>query len=481
MKIVYVATEATPFVKTGGLADVMGALPYFVAKKENDVCLILPYYKAIRDKWKYELKFVTSTIVTVGWRKQYAGVLQLKHNEVTVYFIDNEFYFGSDYIYGYNEYEAERFAFFSRAVLDAVRLLDLKPDVLHVNDWQTSMIPLMLKEQYMYKPEYNGYYDGIKTVLTIHNLKYQGIFESSVLPDMFSLSSNYASMDKLEFFGKINFLKSGLIYSDRITTVSKTYKNEIRDPFFGENLEGVINIRYHDIYGILNGLDDDIYDPVKDKDIYEKYSSSKIEGKKINKARLQRELNLNISDNIPLIGMISRLVASKGYDLVERVLDDIMSFNVQMVILGTGEDRYENFFQYAQNRYPGRISALIKFDDEMARKIYAGSDMFLMPSLFEPCGISQLIALKYGSVPIVRSTGGLNDTVIPYNAEKDKGTGFVFQNYNAHEMAHTLYTACELYKDKEKWTKLMIRGMKANFSWKKSAEEYIMVYENLIK
>ena len=475
MRILYVSTEGTPFVKTGGLADVIGALPYTVAKKGHETAIMMPYYKSVRDKWRYEVKYLTSTIVTVGWRKQYAGILYLKHKGVDVYFIDNEFYFGSDNVYGYGEYEAERTAFFNRAVLESLKLLDVSFDILHLNDWQTAMISLLLREQY--KGRHNGLYDNIKTIFTIHNLKYQGLFEASVLADLFGLSMDYMTTDKLEFFGRVNFMKAGLLYSDKITTVSNTYKDEIRDPFFGENLDGVINTRSADLYGIVNGLDINEYNPKTDKNIYVNYGLSDIDKKKENKKNLQRELNLDINENAPVIAMISRLVPQKGLDLVRRVFDDIMSFNIQFVILGTGEEQYESFFENAHARYCGKVAALLKFDEQMARKIYAGADMFLMRSLYEPCGISQLIAMRYGTIPIVRAVGGLCDTVTQYDAQKDTGNGYLFRNYNAHEMSHTVYLACQAYKERTKWQKLMKRAMKNDCSWEKAAAQYIELYE----
>lgn len=480
MKILYVATEGTPFVKAGGLADVIGALPYAVSKEGHETAIMLPYYKSIRDKWKYEVKYLTSTIVTVGWRKQYAGILTMKHKGVNIYFIDNEFYFGSDKIYGYGDNEVERIAFFNRAVLESLRLLDTSFDILHLNDWPTAMIPLLLKDQYVNNDAYEGFYDNIKTVFTIHNLKYQGIYESSVLTDLFGLPMEYANMDKLEFFGRINFMKAGLLYADKITTVSNTYKEEIRNPFFGENLDGVINLRNMDLYGIVNGLDDEEYNPKTDKYIYENYGIRDLEHKGINKMMLQKQLDLDINENVPIVAMVTRLVSQKGLDLVRRVFDDLMGFNIQFVVLGTGEEQYESFFEEARGRYYGKVASLIRFDEQMARKIYAGSDMFLMPSLSEPCGISQLIAMRYGSVPIVRAVGGLRDTVIQYDPQKDSGTGYLFQNYNAHEMAHTVYLACQTFKDKEKWEKLVKRAMRTSFSWDKAALQYIKVYERAI-
>ncbi|HPJ76890.1 MAG TPA: glycogen synthase, partial [Clostridia bacterium] len=371
-------------------------------------------------------------------------------------------------------------AFFNRAVLESLKLINTSYDILHLNDWQTAMIALLLKDQYIKNPVYNGFYDNLRTVFTIHNLKYQGIYESSVLPDLFNLSMDYAVIDKLEFFGRINFMKAGLIYSDKITTVSNTYKEEIRNPFFGENLDGVINQRNLDLYGIVNGLDEEEYDPKTDKFIYQTFGIRDIEKKNTNKMMLQKQLDLDVNEKIPIIAMISRLVSQKGLDLVRRVFDDIMSFNVQFVVLGTGEEQYEQFFQSAHARYYGKVASVIRFDEQMARKIYAGADMFLMPSLSEPCGISQLIAMKYGTVPIVRAVGGLRDTVIQYDPQKDTGNGYLFQNYNAHEMAHTIYLACQTYKDQEKWTKLAKRAMKTNFSWDTAAQQYITVYERAL-
>lgn len=479
-KILYVATEGTPFVKAGGLADVIGALPYAVAKEGFETAIILPYYKTIRDKWKYEVKYITSTVVSVGWRKQYAGIMSLEYKGITVYFIDNEFYFGSERIYGYGNNEAERIAFFNRAVLESLKVLNLNFDILHLNDWQTSMIALLLRDQYAYKPEHNGFYDSIKTVFTIHNLKYQGIFDSSVLPDLFGLSMDYAVMEKIEFYGRVNFMKAGLIYANKITTVSNTYKDEICNPFFGENLDGVLNVRKDDLYGIINGLDDQEYDPKSDSNIYVNFGTRSLAKKTENKVMLQRNLGLEVNEDAPMVSMITRLDAIKGLDLISHVFDDLMAFNIQFVILGTGDEKYENFFSEMQSKYPGRVAALIKFDEETARKIYAASDIFLMPSLSEPCGISQLIAMRYGTIPVVRAVGGLRDTVIQYEPQKNVGTGYLFQNYNAHEMAHTIYLATQTFKDKENWNKIVRRAMGTSFSWEKAAKRYIEVYERIL-
>ena len=476
MKILFAASESVPFVKTGGLADVVGALAPVLAKQGHDVRVIIPEFSAIPQEYMQQMVHVCDFEVQLGWRRQYCGIEKIEKDGVIWYFMDNKYYFGRPYIYGMGGDEYERFGFFCRAVLNMLPLIDFQPDVIHSHDWQSGMIPALLKIQYAHLP----FYANIRTVFTIHNLQYQGIFGIREVQDVLGLGDSLWTDDKLECFGCANFMKAALVYTDLITTVSPSYAEEIQTAYYGERLDGLLRARSHELYGVLNGIDMNEYDPEKDSHIPEHFTISNLEGKARCKAALQEELGLDVNPDTPLIGMVGRLSNQKGLDLVDYVISDIMRQDVQMVVLGMGEGRYFNLFSWAESEYKGRIAARFTMDHTLAHKIYAGTDMFLMPSQFEPCGLSQMIAMRYGSVPIVRETGGLRDTVLSYNEFNDNGNGFTFFNYNAHDMLHTIERAVSFYKDRQDvWKKLQQRGMEGDYSWNHSAKEYMKLYESL--
>ena len=479
MNILYATSECVPFVKTGGLADVMGALPGEVAREGHDARVILPKYKAIRGEWTNEMVYVTNIVVNMGWRSQYCGVFSYEKGGVTYYFVDNEFYFGHDHIYGEMHEDIERFAFFDRAVLALLPVLGFRPDVIHCNDWQTGMIPVLLKAHYAGDP----FFWSIKTVFTIHNLKFQGIWDTETFEDVFSLTPDYFTSDKLAHYGDGNMLKGGVVYADFVTTVSPTYAREIRFPYFGEGLDGLLSARSNCLAGIVNGIDYEEYNPAKDPYLTEPYTAhSFVSRKAANKAALQEEVGLAVNKEKFLVGMVTRLTSQKGLDLLLAVMDDLCRMeDLELLILGTGDAYYENALRGYENRYKGKICAYIQFNNGVAHRIYAGSDAFLMPSVFEPCGLSQLIAMHYGSLPIVRETGGLLDTVDAYNEYENTGTGFRFANINAHEMLHAVEAAERLYTgNRTAWNQMVRRAMAKDFSWTESAKEYIKVYERLL-
>ena len=479
MKILFATSECVPFVKTGGLGDVVGALPNELVRQGHDARVILPKYKTIRPEFVDEMEYITNITVYMGWRGQYCGVFRLERGGVTYYFVDNEFYFGHDNVYGDMYQDIERFAFFDRAVLALLPIIDFQPDVLHCNDWQTGMIPVLLKAHYAGDP----FYWGIKSVFTIHNLKFQGRWDIETFGDVFSLTPDYFTPDKLAHYGDGNMLKGGLVYSDYITTVSPTYAQEIRYPYFGEGMDGLLSARENSLTGILNGIDYEEYNPATDKFLPTNYTAHNVVSrKKANKVALQEECGLVQDEKKFLIGMVTRLTSQKGLDLLLAVMDDICrNENVQMVILGTGEARYENALRDFENRHKGQICSYIQFNNGVAHRIYAGADAFLMPSIFEPCGLSQIIAMRYGTLPIVRETGGLFDTVDAYNEYENTGTGFRFSNINAHEMLHVIESAEELFfKNRTAWNQMVRRAMAKDFSWTESAKEYIKVYQKLL-
>lgn len=475
MKVLHVASEAVPFAKTGGLADVIGSLPKELKRQGLDVRVILPKYEDIPQVYKDAMQTLTWFDVYLGWRKQYFGIQTLEHDGVTFYFTDNEYFFKRNGLYGFGD-EAERYAFFCKGVIEALTYLDFQPDVIHCHDWQSAMIPVLLKAHYSHL----DFYSHIKTILTIHNLKYQGVFGREQLQDLFGLSNDYFTGLKLELHGGASFLKGGLLYADRITTVSQSYAEEIKTPYFGENLDSLLRFREGEIVGIVNGIDYELLDPMTDPSLAVNYRDS-IPKKQQNKLALQERFGLPIDGDIPMIALVTRLVQQKGLDLIQHILPELLSLDVQWVIAGTGEAKYENMFRDAAWTHPDKLSAQIAFDDSLARQIYAGSDLFLMPSQFEPCGIGQLIALRYRSIPIIRETGGLKDTVKPFNEFTGEGTGFSFTNYNAHDMLHTIRHAIFLYRnDREAWQKLHQNVKKVDFSWKKSAQLYIGLYNQII-
>ena len=478
MKILFAASECVPFIKTGGLADVVGALSPVLKERGHDVRVILPLYSAIPDKYTSQMKLECEFEVELCWRKQYCGIKSLEYQGVTFYFVDNYFYFGRSYIYGLGGDEYERYGFFSRAVIDALTHLNFQPDVIHCHDWQTGMVPALLKIQYAHFP----FYHNIKTVYTIHNLQYQGVFPIKAVQDTLGLGDSLFTPDKLECYGCANYMKAGLVYADELTTVSPSYADEIQTAFYGERLDGLLRARKDQLMGILNGIDIYDYDPAKDPQIYFNYDPYHLGGKEKCKAELQKELGLNVDASAPLVGIISRLSNQKGFDLIECVIRELMGTGIQLVVLGMGEAKYTNLFSWAESEYPGRLAARFAMNHQLAHRIYAGSDMFLMPSQFEPCGLSQMIAMRYGSVPIVRETGGLRDTVLSYNKFTDEGNGFTFFNYNAHDMLHTVRRAVHYYKhNREVWYKLIVRGMTGDYSWYSSAGKYLELYERLTK
>jgi starch synthase len=474
-KVLFVASEADPFIKTGGLGDVAGALPKYLNMQGVETRVVIPKYRGIKPQFKEQLKFVKWFTVSVGWRVQYCGIFEYDYEGIKYYFIDNEYYFFRNALYGDFD-DGERFAFFDRAVLEMLKELNWKPDIIHCNDWQTAMIPVLHKLQY----KNDLFYSGIKTVFSIHNLLFQGNYDPIILGDLFSLDYKYYRDGYMELYGAASFMKGALNYSDMISTVSNTYAQEIQTPQYGEKLDGLLRSRGKDLIGIVNGIDYKIYNPEEDELIYEKYSVESLEDKKINKLGLQKDLGLPENENIPMIGLVSRLTNQKGLDLIAYMIDKLLQENVQLVILGTGDKAYEELFSGLQMKYKDKMSANIRFDDTLAHRIYAASDMFLMPSMFEPCGLGQLIALRYGSIPIVRETGGLKDTITPYNKYTGEGNGFSFSNYNGNELYNTVMTALEYYKNKTVWNNLMTQAMKSDNSWEKAANKYKQMYENLL-
>ncbi|WP_405152812.1 glycogen synthase GlgA [Paenibacillus sp. FSL K6-0108] len=474
MNILFAAAEVHPFIKTGGLADVIGALPQALKKNGADVRVILPKYKSIPDEYKAAMDPVITTDVPLGWRRPYCGIEMLVHDGIPVYFVDNEYYFGRDGVYGYMD-DGERFAFFNRAVLEVLPQIEFKPDVLHSHDWHAGMIPLLLEAHYAH----NAFYSEMRTVFTIHNLLYQGVFPHDLFSDLLELDDRYFTADGAEYYGNVNFLKAGVVFADHVTTVSPTYAKEVQTSYYGYGLDGLLSSLGDRFSGIVNGIDTKSYNPAADNKIAVKYRTSL--SKKIeNKIELQKELGLPVRPDAPLMVMVTRLVDSKGLDLVCRVLDELLYYDdIQFAVLGTGDPAYEHWFREAANRYPLKMSAQITFNDGLSRRFYAGSDLFLMPSRFEPCGISQLLALRYGSVPLVRETGGLNDTVQAYNEFSGEGNGFSFTSFNAHDMMNTIRRAEGFYRQPEHWKKIVKNAMSGDYSWNVSAEEYMDIYRRI--
>jgi len=477
-KILFVASEAVPFIKTGGLADVVGSLPKYLDKRYFDARVILPKYMCMKEEIRNSLEYIGDFYIDYAGTSKYVGVLKKEIDGVIFYFIDNEEYFGGPKPYGDWLYDIEKFIFFSQAALCALPLVDFRPDLIHCHDWQTGLVPVYLKDRFAG----GDFFKGIKSVFTIHNLKFQGTWDMKTIQYFSGLSDYYFAPDKLEAFKDGNLLKGGLVYADAITTVSKTYAQEIQNPFYGEGLDGLLRARQNDLRGIVNGIDYNEFNPETDKLIYANYNAKNFRKEKIkNKRALQNDLGLTVDDNKFMLAVVSRLTDQKGFDLVEYMMDQICEENVQLVVLGTGDDRYENLFRHYAWKYPDRVSANIYYSEEMSHKIYAAADAFLMPSLFEPCGLSQLMSLRYGTIPIVRETGGLCDTVESYNEFESKGTGFSFANYNAHEMLDRINFAKHIYYDKKReWNKMIDRAMAVDFSWGQSALEYQALYDWLI-
>lgn len=476
--VLFVSSEAVPFIKTGGLADVAGSLPKYFDKEHYDVRVMLPKYLCIPEKWRSQMKYVTHFYMDLAWRSQYVGVLEMEYAGVHYYFIDNEFYFAGPKPYGYIHEDIEKFAFFSKAALSAMPLLGFKPDIVHCHDWQTGLVPVYMKERF-----HDGeFFRDMKSIMTIHNLKFQGIWDLNKVKDITGLPPYFFTSDKLEAYGDANYLKGGIVYADAVTTVSDSYAEEIKTPFYGEHLDGLMRARSNCLTGIVNGIDYEEFNPATDTRIVSNYNQKTFRKEKPkNKKALQQELGLEVNDKKFMIGIVSRLTDQKGLDLIAYMMDQICTEDVQLVILGTGESQYENMFRHFAWKYPDRVSANIYYSEDMSHKIYASCDAFLMPSLFEPCGLSQLMSLRYGTVPIVRETGGLKDTVEPYNEYESTGTGFSFANYNAHEMMNTInYAKHVFYNNKREWNKIVDRGMLKDFSWTSSAKKYQKLYDNLL-
>lgn len=472
--VLYIASEANPFAGTGGLADVIGSLPKALAKnKEYDVRVVIPLYKDFSSLYRDKLRFLGNFNVPLSWRNQYCGLFEYDYEGVKFYFLDNEYYFLRDGLYGFYD-DGERFAFFSKASLTLMRYLDFYPDIVHAHDWQSALSVIYLKT--MFKYEYG--YDKIKTMFTIHNIEYQGKFGKDILGDVFGLSNEF--YPDLEYDNCVNLLKGAMVLSDVVSTVSPTYADEIKYDYFSHGLSPIVTAVAHKTVGILNGIDQKVYSPEKDERVFANYSAKDLSGKAVCKKELQKMLGLPEKENVPVIAMISRLVGHKGVDLLKGVIDELLCENVQLVILGKGEKQYEDFFRKIQDEYSSKVRAVIAYNKDLSSKIYSGADIFLMPSKSEPCGLSQMIAARYGAVPVVRKTGGLADSIKPFNIDRKAGNGFRFENYNAHEMLFVLKDAVYTYNDKAVWDKIVQTAMKTDFSWKKSAKEYEKVYENLL-
>lgn len=474
MNILFAVSECVPFIKSGGLADVAGALPKELKKLGVNVRIILPKYSSIPQHLLEDCTLHKVINVKLGWRNQYCGIFKTEQEGITYYLIDNEYYFKRDSLYGHYD-DGERFSYFSRAVLESIPHLDFEVDVLHCHDWHTAMANFLLRESYKENP----LYDKIKTVFTIHNLQFQGVFPRSVMHDLLELDDQYFNSEQLEFYGDVNFMKGGIIASDRITAVSPTYKDEIQYSFFGEKLDGLLRKYNSKLFGIVNGIDDVIYNPKYDEAITMPYDASTINLKKINKRALQRYFGLPEKEDAAIIAMVTRLTEQKGLDLVRHVFHEMMAENIQFIVLGSGAAEYEHFFEEMAYIYPEKMKVYIGFNEALAHQVYAGSNLFLMPSLFEPCGLGQLIALTYGTIPIVRETGGLNDTVQSYNEVTKEGNGFSFAHFNAHDMLHTVRRALSFYRDEEEWYSLVKQAMLQDYSWKQSALKYKELYEGL--
>lgn len=476
MKVLYVAAEAVPFAKTGGLADVAGSLPKALEADGMDVRVIMPKYGKIPEEYREKMEHIYDGTIPVSWRNKFVGIDELEYNGVTFYFVDNEEYFNREGFYGYDD-DAERFSFFSRAVLNLLPAIDFWPDVIHANDWHTGLVSVLLKLEHAGDERY----EKIRTVYTIHNLKYQGVFPKDVMGDTLGLDWKYFNNGDLEFYDAVNFMKGGLIYSDYITTVSRTYAKEIQFEYFGEKLDGLLRQRKDSLFGIVNGIDYDVYNPRTDTNLTETYDVDTLDRKLDNKVALQRQLGLPEGRNIPMVALVSRLVPPKGLDLIVRIMDELLQHeDMQLVVLGTGDKIYEDWFKGLAWRFPKKVSANIRFSNELAQRIYASSEIFLMPSNYEPCGIGQLIALRYGTIPVVRETGGLKDTVQQYDKYTNEGNGFVFPNYNAHELMYAVKKALAMRKNLQIWQKIIQNAMNADYSWKESAREYKELYEKLI-
>ncbi len=471
MKVLYAASEAYPFAMSGGLADVAGALPKALRRRLVGCRIVMPLYEAVPEELRANMNFIAGITVPVAWRRQYCGIFEAKVGGVVYYLLDNQYYFKRGGLYGHYD-DAERFAFFSRAVLEMIQYIDYVPDIIHCNDWQTALIPVFLNTLY----RENESYRNIHTVFTIHNIQYQGKFGYELIDDVLGLPEGTAQ--KVDYDNCVNLMKGGIQEADRVTTVSPTYAKEILDPYYSHGLDGILKVLEGKVSGIVNGIDTEVYNPQTDTAIAENYSVEDIEKKAVNKAALQMELGLPQRDNAPVIGIVSRLVKHKGFDLVKHVFEEMLKADVQFAILGSGEWEFETFFHEMAQKYPEKVAFKMGFIPALARKIYAGADIFLMPSQSEPCGLAQMVALRYGTIPIVRETGGLADTI--RDSGDNEGNGFTFKSYNAHDMLETVWRALQGYSDKAGWLTLKKRAMECDNSWGKSANEYIRLYKQIL-
>lgn len=471
MKVLFAASEAYPFAMSGGLADVAGALPKALRSRFVGCRVVMPLYGTVSEEMRSKMKFITHITVPVAWRRQYCGIFEAHIDGVIYYLLDNQYYFKRDTLYGHYD-DAERFAFFSRAVLEIIPYIDFTPDIIHCNDWQTAMIPVYKDRFY-----HEGIYKDIKTVFTIHNIQYQGKYGYELLGDVLGLSESDSHL--VEYESCVNLMKGGIECADRVTTVSRTYAEEILTPWFSHGLDEILKLRQFKLSGIVNGIDVDVYNPETDPLIYEGFSAENLEGKAVNKAKLQEEMGLPVKPDVPVIGIVSRLVSHKGFDLVKRVFEDMLKADIQFAILGSGEWEFETFFYGMKEKYPDKVGLRLGFIPQLAHKIYAGADIFLMPSKSEPCGLAQMVALRYGTIPIVRETGGLKDTI--QDSGDGKGNGFTFATYNAHDMLDAVWRSLAGYADREGWEILVKRAMYCDNSWKRSAGEYIKIYKELAK
>lgn len=478
--IVFAASECVPFIKTGGLADVVGALPKMFPKDKYDVRVIMPNYLCIPWEYRQHFQYVHHFYMDMGsaYSSVYVGIMTYEYEGIRYYFIDNERYFGGDKPYGNIRYDIEKFTYFCKAVMAVLPVINFQPDIIHCHDWQTGLIPAYLGTIY----RDNGFYWKTKAIMTIHNLRFQGIWDVKTFKELSGLPDSVFTPECMEYKKDGNMLKAGMVMSSFITTVSHTYAGEIQSPFFGEGLDGVIRTHNQKLCGIVNGIDYDIYNPQTDTQLYANYGTEDFRKEKIkNKRGIQRDLGLPVIDNKMLIGIISRLTDQKGLDLVEWAMEGIVDRNVQFVVIGTGDEKYENFFRHYEWKYKERVSANIYYSESMAHKLYAGADAILLPSQFEPCGLTQLIAMRYGTIPIVRETGGLRDTVEPYNEYESRGTGFTFANYNGQELLDTVNYAKRVYfTNRSEWDKMAIRCMETDYSWNKSAVSYQELYDRII-
>ena len=476
MKILFASSEVAPFIKTGGLADVAGSLPVELAKAGHEVKVILPLYERVGQEWREQMQFRCYFDITLAWRRSYCGMFSLEKDGVTYWFVDNEYYFKRYDLYGHFD-DAERFAFFSRAVIEAPGHMEFSPDIIHCNDWQTALVPVYLLEERYRQPALAN----AKTVFTIHNIEYQGRYGKNLVEDIFGLDKSYINEKMLAYYDDISLMKGAIYASDYVTTVSPTYASELHYDFYAHGLAGVVQDCGGKIRGILNGLDMDLYDAAKGEGLAAPFTAEDLSGKAKCKQNLQKLVGLNLDPDVPIVACVSRLVSHKGFDMVAAALNQIMSCNLQMVVLGTGDWNYEAAFRQAQNQYPGRFAACIQYSAALSTAIYAGADLFLMPSVAEPCGLSQMMALRYGTIPIVRETGGLKDTVPPYDVNSDSGLGFTFAQTTPEDMLGAIYRAMGLYFDhRDAFDAMRRRGMAADFSWKAPAREYMDIYEMLV-